>query len=383
MSVVRAGRPAMAVPAATPEVDRQPAMPAARSYSQRRAGGSILLAVVKRLAGALGVILSVLTVTFLVTRVFAPDPTTLFLGAAGNGYASPEAQAAARHGVQVKLGLDTSLPAQYVHFIGSVAHGDLGVSFQTGREVTSDLWDRLPATAELATYSLLFGVSAGVLGGVVAAVRRHSLFDRLSRLVMVGALAMPQFWIGLMLLWIFYTKLHLAPGPIGRLPVGVKDPPSVTRFFVVDSLLAGRWSTATDAAKQLVLPVLTLGLGLAGPIFKVVRTSMIEALTSDYVRSARALGFGRRRINLLYALKNGLLPIVTILAGVIAYTFCGSVLVEGIFSWTGVGNYSLRAISTSDFPAIQGFVVYGAILYVVIYEVLELVYPLVDPRARR
>ena len=128
--------------------------------------------------------------------------------------------------------------------------------------------------------------------------------------------------------------------------------------------------------------MLTLGVGLAGPIAKVVRTSMVEALTSDYVRTATALGFGRRRIWLKYALKNGLLPVVTILAGIVGYTLCGSILVEGVFGWPGAGNYSLRAIQTSDFPAIQGFVVYSAVLYVVIYEVLNAVYRAVDPRAR-
>ena len=193
---------------------------------------------------------------------------------------------------------------------------------------------------------------------------------------------MPQFWVGLMLLWIFYTKLRIAPGPVGRLPVGVNPPPTITGFYVIDGLLEGEWTTAWDAVRQLVLPVLTLALGLAAPICKIVRTSMLESLTSDYVRTATALGFGRRRIWLAYALKNGLLPVITVLAGIIAFTFTGSILVEGIFGWPGVGNYSLQAIQNSDFPAIQGFVLYAAILYVVIYELLNFVYPLVDPRVR-
>jgi peptide/nickel transport system permease protein len=343
--------------------------------------GSVAWRIVKPLAGSLAVVLSVLTVTFLVTRVFAADPTSLFLGAAGNGYASPEAQAEARAKVQASLGLDTSLPNQYAHFLSQTVHGDLGVSFQTGRAVTSDLQSRLPATAELAVYALIFGVSLGIAVGVLSAVRRDGLFDRVARFATVGSLALPQFWIGLMLLWVFYTQLHLAPGPIGRLPLGSTPPPSVTGFYVVDAVLSGKWSTSWEAIRQLILPVFTLGVGLAGPIAKVVRTSMVEALTSDYIRTATALGFGRRRIWLAYALKNGLLPVVTILAGIVGYTMCGSILVEGVFGWPGVGNYSLQAIQTSDFPAVQGFVIYAAILYVVIYELLNVAYRFVDPRA--
>lgn len=336
----------------------------------------------KRLGGSLAVVLGVLTVTFLVTRVFAPDPTSLFLGAAGNGYTSAAAQAEARARVRAELGLDTSLLRQYLHFLNQMVHGDLGVSFQTGRPVAADLASRLPASAELAVYALLFGVGVGIAVGVFSAVRQDGLFDRVARFLTVGSLALPQFWIGLMLLWIFYTTLHMAPGPIGRLPLGTAPPPTITGFYVIDAALSGNWATAWDAVLQLVLPVVTLGVGLAGPIVKVVRTSMVEALTSDYVRTAKALGFGRRRIWLRYAIKNALLPVVTILAGIVGYTFCGAILVEGVFGWPGVGNYSLQAIQTSDFPAIQGFVVYAAILYVVIYELLNVAYRVIDPRAR-
>ena len=150
----------------------------------------------------------------------------------------------------------------------------------------------------------------------------------------------------------------------------------------MDGILEGDWATAFDAVKQLILPVATLALGLSTPICKVVRTTMVEALNSDYVRTATAMGFGRRRICMVYALKNGLLPVVTLLAGIVAFTFVGTVLIEGIFGWPGVGNYALQSIQASDFPAIQGFVLYAACLYVVLYELLNYVYSLVDPRIR-
>jgi ABC-type dipeptide/oligopeptide/nickel transport system permease component len=362
-----------------------PAQSAVRAVSQRtleRVVPRSALRVLKRLVASAAVILSVVTVTFLVTRVFAPDPTSLFLGASGNGFASAAAEAAAKAQVRASLGLNDPVLVQYWHFLGQLARGNLGVSYETGRPVTQDLLSRLPATAELAVYALLIGVTLGVLAGVVAAVRAGGIIDRVVRFFTIGALTMPQFWIGLMLLWVFYTKLRIAPGPIGRLPVGVTPPPTVTGFYVIDGILDGEWATAWDAARELALPVITLALGLGAPIAKVVRTSMRESLTSDYVRTATALGFGRRRIWFAYALKNGLLPVVTVLAGIIAFTFTGTILVEGIFGWPGIGNYSLQAIQDSDFPAIQGFVLYAAILYVVIYEVLNYVYSLIDPRVR-
>jgi peptide/nickel transport system permease protein len=340
------------------------------------------LVVARRVAGALAVILSVLTVTFAVTRIFAPDPTSLYLGAAGNGFTSPAAEAAARAKVQATLGLNGSWLHQYGSFLGQMLHGNLGTSFQTGRPVTTDLLQRLPATAELAVYSLLLGLTVGIVSGVFAAVRHEGWFDRATRFVAIGFMAMPQFWVGLMLLWLFFTQLHVLPGPVGRLPLGATPPEHITGFYVIDALLTGRWSTAWQATQQLVLPVVTLGFGLAAPVFKIVRTGMLEALTSDYVRTARALGVGQRRIWFAYALKNGLLPLLTILTGIIGYTFAGSVIVEGIFSWPGVGNYAYSAIQSSDFPAIQGFVVYSAVLYVVIYELTHALYAVADPRVR-
>jgi peptide/nickel transport system permease protein len=333
-------------------------------------------------AGSSVVIFCVVTVTFLVTRVFAPDPTALFLAPAGNGFVSPAAAAAEKAKVQASLGLGKPLIVEYYRFLDQLAHANLGTSFETGRPVTADLLDRLPATLELAVYALVCGVSVGVLAGVVAAVRREGVLDHVVRFFTIGGLSLPQFWVGLMLLWVFFTELHIAPGPIGRLPVGITPPHTITGFYVIDGLLEGRWAAAAGAARQLALPVLTLAIGLAGPIVKIVRSSMVDALGSDYVRTATAMGFGRRRIWLVYALKNGLLPVLTVLAGIIAYTFCGSVLVEGVFGWPGVGNYALQAIQNSDFPAVQGFVVYAAVLYVVIYSLLDYVYAFVDPRIR-
>ena len=347
-----------------------------------RIGRALLRQGVRRLLGSVGVVLSVVTATFLVTRVFAPDPTDLFLSPGGNGFASAAAEGAERAKVRESLGLGSSVPVQYYHFILQLLHGNLGKSFETGRPVSADLLARLPATAELATYALVLGVAAGIVVGVASAVRRGGAVDQVARFFTIGGIAMPQFWVGLMLLWIFFTKLHWAPGPLGRLPAGVTPPHRIMGFYVVDGILDGDWKTALDAARQLVLPVVTLGGGLAAPICKMVRSSMVESLNSEYIRTAHALGFGRRKVYMQYALKNGLLPVLTILAGIIGFSFCGSVLVESVFGWPGVGNYAFQSIQNSDFPAIQGFVVYASVLYVVIYELLNYLYSVVDPRIR-
>jgi ABC-type dipeptide/oligopeptide/nickel transport system permease component len=359
-----------------------PVAAATPSARRRGRGPALALSAARRVLGGLIVILCVITVTFLVTRVFAPDPTNLFLGGSGNGFASAAAEAAARVQVRASLGLDKPLIEQYFIFLGHVVQGNLGESFQTGQPVSGELFSRLPATAELAVYALLVGVTLGIGVGVLAAVRPGGWFDRIGRLFTIGAIAMPQFWIGLMLLWLLSVKWHLLPGPTGRLSVGEAPPRHLTGFYVIDGLLTGQWSLASSAALHLILPVVTLALGLAAPIAKVTRTSMREALSADYIRTAAALGFGNRRIWFGYALKNGLLPVVTILAGIVAFTLCGSILVEGIFGWPGIGNYSLQAIRTSDFPVIQGFVLYAAVLYVVLYEGLAIVYGYIDPRTR-
>jgi ABC-type dipeptide/oligopeptide/nickel transport system permease component len=378
-----AARPAAAAARPAPACDAFPASAHARGgdWRERRIVWQLLRAV-RQLGESAAVVLGVVTVTFIVTRVLAPDPTSLFLGGSSSGFANAQAKAAAIAKVRQQLGLNASIPTQYVHFLDNLLHGDLGRSFQTGRGVTGDLWARFPATAELALYSLTLGICLGIGIGVLAAVRRGRLADVASRIFTIGSLAMPQFWVGLMLLWIFAAKLHLAPGPAGRLPVGVEPPPHVTGLYMVDAVLAGQWSTAGAACSQLALPVITLSVGLAAPIAKVVRTSMIEALASDYVRTAVAIGFSRRRIWFRYALKNSLLPVLTMLANVVAFTLVGSILVEGVFGWPGIGNYALQAIENSDFPAVQGFVIYATILYVIVYELLSYLYTLADPRVR-
>jgi ABC-type dipeptide/oligopeptide/nickel transport system permease component len=338
------------------------------------AAPKIVRVIGRRLIQAILVIWGVVTLTFLLTRVFAPSPVNLF--------AQPTDTAADRAEIAKRLGLTDPVPVQYVHYLRDVIHGNLGTSYLTQRPVTADLLNKIPATAELAVYALVFGVIVGVTIGVLSAVFEGSIFDRVTRLLTSAGLALPQFWVALMLILIFFVDLHVLPGPTGRLPIGMQPPPKVTGFYTIDSIITGHLSTFWPAVQQLILPVLTLGYGVASTLARGARASMILALKADYVRTARALGLSRGRIWFVYAFRNAMLPVLTMFAGTIAWALSGAVLVEGVYGWPGAGQYALNALENSDFPAVQGFVLYAAILYVLIYQLLDIAYSFADPRIR-
>lgn len=327
-----------------------------------------------RLFSSLAVILGVVTVTFLLARVVSPDPTNL--------YVASDADEQTRDIVRARLGLNTSIPEQYFTFIAQMFRGDLGTSFSTGQPVAEDLLRKLPATLELAMYAILGGAILGALAGIIAAARQGSLLDKVIRFFTISGLALPHFWVGLMFIWIFFVKLGISPGPVGRLPIGTQPPQDITGLYVVDALLTGQFHTAWVAFRQLILPVTTLGIGVFAPIARTVRSTMIQTLETDYIRTAFAMGIDRGTIYGRYALRNVMLPVLTMLAGAVGFAFSGSVLVEGVFAWPGMGQYALQAVQQPDFPAIQGFVLYAAVLYVAIYLVVDLAYLRVDPRVR-
>jgi peptide/nickel transport system permease protein len=327
-----------------------------------------------RLLGSIVVVFGVVTATFILARIVSPDPTNL--------YVASDADEATRDIVRARLGLNESVPAQYVKFVNQLLHGDLGTAFSTGQPVSHDLMRKLPATLELATYAVIGGAILGILVGVIAAVWQGSIADRVIRFVTVSGLALPHFWVGLMLLWIFFVVMGVAPGPVGRLPIGLSPPETITGFYVVDAVLEGNLPLAWTAVRQLILPTITLGSGVFAPIARTVRSTMIETLQADYIRTSFAMGIRHSKIYVRYALRNVMLPVLTMLAGAVAFVFSGSVLVEGVFGWPGVGEYAFQATEQPDFPAIQGFVLYAAVLYVLIYLVLDLVYIRIDPRVR-
>jgi len=330
--------------------------------------------VLRRLATALPVIAGVIVVTFLLTRALPGDPAVYFAGPA----ASPQAIAEIRH----QLGLDRSLPVQFLDYAERLAHGDLGTSITTGQPVLTDLLTRLPASAELTLLALFLAVAIAVPLGIVAATRPGSPIDHLCRITTTAGVSLPTFFTGLLLIYVFYYLLGIAPAPLGRLDVYTSAPPPHTGFFLIDSLLAGDMETFRAALSQLILPAATMAIFTLAPLARITRASMLSALGSEFVRTAKAGGLARRQIVLVYAFRNAVLPVITTLGVVFSFLLGANVLVEKVFAWPGIGSYAVDAVIASDYAPVQGFVLTMALLYVVLNLLVDLAYGLVDPRVR-
>ena len=328
----------------------------------------------KRLVSSIATIFGIVLVVFFIVRVVPGDAASLRAGP----YATQERidQIAAKYGLSDPLG------EQFVGYLGNIVRGDLGQSIRTDQPVLGELLDRLPASLELAVYSVLLAMLIGIPLGVLAAARRGTWVDNLARVFAVVGSSMALFWLGLMFIFLFAFRLGWFPGPVDRLAVGTDAPSTVTGFYTVDAAVTGQFSVMWEAFKYLALPVLTLGLVLAAPILKMVRTSMIEALESDFVRTARAIGVPRRKIVFVDAFRNALIPITTMIGIVFGFMLGGNIIVEFLFSWPGVGRYAYDAISTRDLESLQGFVIMVGILYVALNVVIDIAYGLIDPRIR-
>jgi peptide/nickel transport system permease protein len=329
----------------------------------------------RRLSLLPAVLLGVSVVTFALTRVIPGDPTDRLVGSAF-------LTEARRAEIRREYGLDRPYPAQFAAYLAGLARGDLGTSFLTSRPVADDLVQRFPATLELTTAALAFAVAVALPLGVASAVWKGSWLDHLGRVVAVLGVSMPVFWSGLLLLYLFFFRWQWAPPPIGRLEPSLLAPPAVTGLLTVDALLAGDAAVLWGALQSLALPALALGLAAMAPLARMARASMLEALGSDYVRAARALGLSERTVVLRHALRASLLPVVTMVAIVYGYQLGGVVLVEAVFAWPGLGQYAYNAVANADYPAVQGFILYATTMYVVLFLLLDLLYAVLDPRAR-
>jgi len=336
---------------------------------------SLTRTIVTRILLIIPVAVGVVSLTFFLSRVMTGDPVELFLPV--------DANQELRDSIRAHLGLDESVGEQYRKFLTNAVQGDLGVSVNTGRPVTTDLLDRLPATFELALVAVTLALGLGIPLGVIAAIRRDGPVDFLVRGLTLTGMALPSFWFGLVLIYVFFVQFGVLPGPVGRLGIGEAAPPERTGLYTVDSLLAGDIGLCWQALRHLALPGMTLGLVTLAPITRVTRAAMTDALQSDYIRTSRAMGISRRRIYFAYALRNALLPVVTMVGGVIGFLSSGTVLVESIFAWPGVGRYALDAIQRSDYAALQGYVIWSALVYVTAYMLIDLMYMAADPRTRK
>jgi dipeptide transport system permease protein len=330
--------------------------------------------VLRRLATALPSVAGVIIVTFILTRALPGDPAIYFAGPA----ATQQAIAQIRHA----MGFDRSLPVQFFDYLHNLAHGDLGTSLTTGQPVVSELVSRLPASAELTLSALLLSLAIAVPLGIAAALRPGSLVDHVCRIVTTAGVSLPTFFTGLLLVYLFYYLAGIAPAPLGRLDVYSTAPPHWSGFYLIDSLIAGDLDTFRAALGQLVLPAATMAIFSLAPLSRITRASMLAALGSEFIRTARASGLARHRIIYAYALRNALLPVITTLGMVFSFMLGANVLVEKVFAWPGIGSYAVEALIASDYAPVQGFVLTMAMLYVLLNLIVDVVYGMVDPRVR-
>jgi ABC-type dipeptide/oligopeptide/nickel transport system permease component len=332
----------------------------------------MLRMIATRLSGALPNIVGVVIVTFLLTRALPGDPAAYFAG--------PSATKEAIEQIRASLGLDKSIAHQFAFYLKDLAKGDLGQSLSTGQPVLTEIRQRLPASLELTLCGLLFSVSIAIPLGVLAATRPGSWVDHLCRVLATTGVSLPTFFTGLLLAYIFYFLLGIAPSPLGRLDVALSPPPAVTGLYLVDSLLARDLETFWSSFKQLILPAVTLGLFVMAPLMRMTRASMLGVLSSDFIRTARASGLPRGTVLYKYAFRNALLPIVTTLGMVFSFLLGSNVLVEKVFAWPGIGSYVIEALVASDYAPVQGFVLTMALVYVALNLVIDVLYGVIDPR---
>jgi peptide/nickel transport system permease protein len=327
-----------------------------------------------RLLTTIPALVGVILVSFLLTRVLPGDTAAYFAGPAATPQAIEE--------IRRELGLDRPLPEQFGRYVADLAKGNLGQSLTTGQPVLSDIASRLPASAELTLFGLVVSLLIAVPLGITAAVKQGSIVDHLCRIVATAGVSLPVFFTGLLLVYVFYFLLGWSPAPLGRLDTFATAPPTVTGFYLVDSVLARDWETFRAALSQMILPGATLAIFALAPIARMTRASMLAVLSSEFIRTARASGLNGRTVILTYAFRNAMLPVVTTLGMVFSFLLGANVLVEKVFAWPGIGSYAVEALIASDFAPVQGFVLTMAILYVALNLLIDLTYGLIDPRVR-
>lgn len=331
--------------------------------------------ILARLALTVPMLLILLTIVFLILRVIPGDPCLAMLGGRNVG---PEQIQNCR----VQLGVDRPVTVQYLRYLGGILRGDFGDSIRTGLPVSTELLERFPATLELAIFGMLIATLMGMGTGIYAATHSDRPSDHAIRLFNIASFAMPVFWIGLMLIIIFAVDL-------GWLPVGGRIDPiigasfePITRLYLVDTLLRGQPEAFIDVLRHLILPTITLGLVVSGFIGRMSRTSMLEVLGREYVTTARAKGLREGIVVGKHALRNALIPIVTVIGLQFALLMGGAILTETVFSWPGVARYLLESIENRDFPAIQGTVVFIALFISAVNLIVDVLYARLDPRVR-
>ena len=329
----------------------------------------------KRLVYLAVMLFGVATLVFILTKLIPGDPTVANLSQ--RALSDPEVVAA----YKAKYGLDQPILVQYVLYIKNLLQFDLGTSIRTSKPVLMELARCYPATIELALFAILIAAVFGILFGVISAIKRNSILDQAVRAVSVTGVSIPSFWFALLVLYFFYYKLHIFPGP-GRLSNTFQAPVPVTGLYVLDSLLEGNIPKALDALSHLILPGTVLAAFTMGLITRTTRSNLLDVMSMDYIRTARAKGIGKAGLILKHALGNALIPVLTVIGLGLGNLLGGMVLVETIFNWPGVGQFAYESVTAADFPSIIGVALLIALNYMIINTVVDILYGVIDPRVR-
>jgi peptide/nickel transport system permease protein len=305
-------------------------------------------------------------------RLIPGDPAHLLVGE----LASPQDIARIRE----KLGLDRSYIYQYFIYISNLLKGDMGTSIRSNVPVAQEIFVRFLATVELSIAAMLISSFIGILAGVISSVRQYSIFDYFSMVMALVGISMPIFWLGLMLMYLFSVKLGILP-MMGRFTMGL-DYHVISGLVMLDSLLSGDFQLFLNSVRHLILPAFTLATIPMAIIARMTRSSMLEVMSKDYIRTARAKGLSRATVIFRHALKNAFLPIVTVIGLNFGLLLGGAVLTETIFSWPGLGRYVVDSLLARDYPAVQGCILFFAVIMVMVNLTVDIFYFYLDPRLR-
>jgi ABC-type dipeptide/oligopeptide/nickel transport system permease component len=330
--------------------------------------------VIRRIAMSILVLVGLSVITFTLARVIPSDPAALYIG--------PHPNPGDLERTREKLGLNRPVPVQYAYYVRDLLRGDLGDSIATKRPVLQEIGDRLPASLELLLTAMIFAVLVGVPLGVLSAQLQGSPFDVAVRTLSIVGVSMPAFWAGLLLQVVFFRNLHLLP-LAGRFDTDLRFSSPIqplTGFYLIDSAVTGNWIAFKDVAWHTVLPALTLAAYPIGLIARMTRATMIEVLSQDYIRTARAYGTPEWFTIYFYALKNAIGPTLTVIGLTLAYALTGTFFIEIVFNWPGLGLFTVHSLLNTDHPAIMGITLLAASGYVIINLIVDLAQAWIDPR---
>lgn len=336
---------------------------------------NLFTSIIRRLLLMVPMLVGITLLLFIVTHLVPTNPLVVIL---------PEKSLGDPVIVKItieKWGLDKPLYVQYLVYLKNLLQGDLGTSFKTKNPVAYDLGIFLPATIELALASFIFAIVVGLPLGIISALKNGSFIDQFTRFISLLGASMPPFWSGLLALFVFYFKLRWLPGP-GRIDARMTAPPTVTGFFLVDSLINNNMAEFWSSITHLILPAIILGWFTLAITARITRSSMLEIMQMDYIRTARAKGMKEMIVVIRHALRNAMIPLVTILGLAFAGLMTGAIMTETIFSWPGIGRYAVLAATNLDLPAIMGVTLLLSVFYMFINLFVDILYVIIDPRIR-